>query len=288
MTRLIHITDLHFWQLVRNPLLLCNKRILGNLNLLLRRRRYVRQERAAAFLDLLPTLDADALLIGGDLTTTATEAEYKMAAAFVDALARCGPPIYMVPGNHDMYTFEARRRRRFEQHFSNQCTALDSPRLTCLPDGAPLLILPTAVPNIITSRGKITHAQLATARRILEQEAPDGPLTVLAHYPLLANPTAYNAGIMRRLGNADALRQLLGDTGRPILYLAGHVHTYSRTRDPRHPNIEQVTSAALFYDKQRHPGGFTEIIRTDQTYTVHPWRYENGWKRLAGADASVL
>ncbi|HDP35290.1 MAG TPA: metallophosphoesterase, partial [Candidatus Hydrogenedentes bacterium] len=256
MTRIIHITDLHFWQLVKNPLLLFNKRILGNLNLLARRRRHVRQERAASFVELFNTLGAHALLIGGDLTTTATNAEYEMAVEFVNALARSGAPVYMTAGNHDMYTFESRRRRRFEKHFGDRLDDADKPRLSYLPGGAPLLILPTAAPNMLTSRGHITTAQMLEARRLIE-EAPEGRLVVLAHYPVLPNPTAFHYGVTRPLFSSRRVRRILGDANRPILYLAGHVHVFSRTVDPRFPNLEQITTSALFYQKRHFPGGFT-------------------------------
>lgn len=277
MTRIIHITDLHFWQIVRNPLLLCNKRILGNLNLILRRQKYVRQERAQSFIDLFPSLNADALLIGGDLTTTATAAEYKMAATFVDALAQQGVPVYMTAGNHDLYTFESKRRQRFKKYFGERLKTPDAPYLTFLPDNIPLLTLPTARPNLLSSRGYISASQLHEARTLLAQ-TPKGPLIVLAHYPVLPHP-AHHANIMRRLGNAEPLRRLLGDADRPVLYLAGHVHVFSHTRDPRFPNLEQVTSSALFYDKQHCPGGFTEIVLENAATTVHPWHYNNGWER---------
>lgn len=277
MMRIIHITDLHFWQIVRNPLLLCNKRILGNLNLLLRRQKYVRQERAQSFLDLFPSLKADALLIGGDLTTTATVAEYEMATTFVNTLAQSGVPVYMTAGNHDYYTFESKRKRRFEKYFGDRLKSPGAPQLSFLPDNRPLLILPTARPNLLSSRGHITTTQLLEAQQLLA-EAPEGPLMVLAHYPVLPHPY-HHSNYMRRLGNAELLRRLLGDTARPVLYLAGHVHVFSHSHDPRFPNLEQVTTSALFYDKQHCLGGFTEIVLENDTTTFHPWRYENGWQQ---------
>ncbi|MCK5862779.1 MAG: metallophosphoesterase [Candidatus Hydrogenedentes bacterium] len=277
MTRIIHITDLHFWHIVRNPLLLCNKRILGNLNLLLRRQHYVHQERAQSFIDLFPSLEADALLIGGDLTTTATEAEYRQAAVFVNTLAQFGIPVYMTAGNHDLYTFESKRQQRFEKHFGNRLEKAGIPSLKFLPGGTPLLIVPTARPNLLSSRGHISNTQLQDTQTLLEQ-APEGPLVVLAHYPVLSTPS-HHSNYMRQLGNGALLHRLLGDTSRPILYLAGHVHVFSHTRDPQFPNLEQITSSALFYEKQHHPGGFTEIVYTDGEVAVHPWQYNNGWKR---------
>ena len=276
MTRIIHITDLHFWRIVYNPLLLINKRFLGNLNLILHRQRYVRQERAQSFIDLFPKLNADALLIGGDMTTTATEVEYQMATAFVAALGQLGIPIYIVPGNHDFYTFESLRHKRFCKHFGERLEHPWKPRLTFLPGGAPLLILPTARPNILSSRGHITPKQIHKAKELIEQ-TPAGRIVVLAHYPVLPNPV-HHTNIMRRMDNATALRQMLGDTDRTFLYLAGHVHVFSRDCNPRFPKLEQVTSSALFYDKPPHKGGFTEITFNNTTTDIRPWHYENGWE----------
>ena len=278
MTRIIHITDLHFWQIVHNPLQLCNKRFLGNLNLLLRRQHYVRQERAQAFIDLFPSLQADALLIGGDLTTTATAAEYQMAATFVNTLGQSGVPVYLTPGNHDVYTFESKRKRRFNEYFGERLARPHKSMLTFLPDGTPLLMLPTTRPNILSSRGHITSSQIVEAQNLLA-EAPEGRVVVLAHYPVLPNP-AHHSNVMRRLGNAAPLRRMLGDTGRSILYLAGHVHVFTQNCDPWFPKLEQITSCALFYDKPHCPGGFTEIVLHDTGDTVHPWRYNNGWERI--------
>ncbi len=284
MTRIIHITDLHFWRLVWNPALLCNKRLLGNLNLALRRRHYVRQERAESFLALYRSLDADAVLIGGDMTTTGTNAEYKLAAAFVNELAQVGPPVFMVAGNHDLYTFEAQRKHRFESYFGDRLQEPEKPQLTYMPGDIPLLLVPTAKPNLLSSRGAITGAQLVATRRLLEERAPDR-LLVLAHYPILDNPAVYNNGVLRRLGNAEALRRVLGVSGCPTLYLAGHVHRFSHARDPRFQNLTQLTTRALFYEKDDCPGGFTEILFDKDACTVYPWRYCDGWERASEPSA---
>ncbi len=274
MTRLIHITDLHFWRIVLNPMLLMNKRFLGNMNLALRRRRYVRTELAERFLTTLWAIKADALLVGGDLTTTATEAEYELAAAFLDRIAEMGVPIYLTPGNHDLYTFESLRRKRFESYLGKHLAEPHAPALLPLPNGAPLLRLPTARPNLISSRGHIRLNQIEKVRELLGTTDVN-PLIVLAHYPLLAHTDAYRLGAARRLGNAAFLRALLGASGRSILYLAGHVHAFSRVRDPLYPNIEHATTGALFYTRAHAPGGFTEIQADDGAFALRSWILAN-------------
>jgi DNA repair exonuclease SbcCD nuclease subunit len=276
--RFIHITDLHFWSIVLNPLQLMNKRFLGNLNLIVRRRRYIHTERAASFLELLETVKPDAVLVGGDLTTTATENEYQQAYGFLSQISAKGCPIYLLPGNHDFYTFESCRNHRFEKYFHGDLSAPCEPVLSVLPGDVPLVRIPTSRPNLISSRGSITKEQIALSR-IKFSEARPRPTLVLAHYPVLHHTDAYTSDFTRRLANASALREMLGNLDRPILYLAGHVHVFTHTIDPAFPNITHVTSNALFYGKRSRPGGFTEILLDEGVIKVFPWIYREGWTR---------
>ena len=114
---LVHITDLHFWQVVLNPLKLMNKRLLGNANVFLRRRREFQTHLAEEFAGKLAATGATAVFAGGDFTSTATSREFAMAAEFVRTLEAHGMKVFVVPGNHDVYTFEAVRRKRFERYF---------------------------------------------------------------------------------------------------------------------------------------------------------------------------
>ena len=45
----LHITDLHFWEVVWNPLHLLNKRFLGNINVFMKRRHHFKVDRAGEF-----------------------------------------------------------------------------------------------------------------------------------------------------------------------------------------------------------------------------------------------
>ncbi len=278
MVRILHISDLHFWSIVYNPCYLFNKRILGNLNLILRRRHYIRTDRADSFVELLRGLAPDMLLIGGDLTSTAMCFEYEMAATFLDRLASICPALHVIPGNHDYYTFESRRRKRFETFIGRYGTITLPPTPFQRIQGISLISIPTVRPNLLSSRGHISRAEVASVSDVL-REIPQGPVIALAHYPYLHRTHAYQTGVTRRLGGATALRQTLGQSGHPILYLSGHVHVFSHTRDPLYPNLTQVTSGALFYDRQESPGGFTEIWADNDTLRVFPWTYHNHWVR---------
>lgn len=276
--RLLHITDLHFWNIVYNPVYLCNKRVLGNLNLILRRRKYIHTERSHSFLQLLRTLNPDVLLVGGDLTTTAMPDEFRQAAAFLGKAAELCPAVYLLPGNHDVYTFEAQRHRRFESYFGNYLPVTEDPEASQIPGGLTLVRIPTVRPNLLSSRGGITREQLSRTQELLS-EAGQGPTVVLAHYPVLDQTPGYRLGFGRRLACAETLREVLGHAPGPIKYLAGHVHAFSHVVDPLYPNITHITSGALFYGRKGREGGFTELEADGGEVRVFPWTYRDGWVR---------
>jgi DNA repair exonuclease SbcCD nuclease subunit len=272
------MSDLHFWQVVRNPLKLLNKRALGNLNLLLRRRHQIKTERATGLLDLLKGLEIDAFLVGGDLTTTATEEEFRQAADFLGQLTELAP-VYLVPGNHDVYTFESRRKERLEKYCFYWLPVEEGCSVDRLPGDVALLRISTARPNWISSRGHVPPEALALLPDLLQEEKGK-VMIALAHYPVIPETEAYVMGLNRGLGNGGALRRTLGEGGRSLLYLAGHVHVYSHLQDPLYPSLEQITTPALFYDKSDKPGGFTEIVVEGSELEIRPWVFDQGWQRV--------
>lgn len=277
--RIIHITDLHFWTIVLNPFRLLNKRVLGNLNLIFRRAKHIRTERASSFIALMHELRPDALLIGGDLTCTALPSEFIQASNFVRALSSIGFPIILVPGNHDVYTFESVRKETFYSFFGDICPNSSQPHKTLLNETIPVVTVPTVRPNLLTSRGYVSREQIRLTKRMLGDIEAE-TILVMAHYPLFDYPEAYRCGFTRRLLGADALRSALGTLNKRILYLAGHVHVFSRANDPNYPLVEQVTSNALFYDKPAQPGGFTEIRLENGKTEIIPWQFGGTWERM--------
>lgn len=109
-----HISDIHWLDTTgAKPLDFFNKRISGGINLLAGRAKTHRKETACAALQNLRDLGCDHLVITGDLTNLALPGEFSGVKAmlnryFTDA------QMTIVPGNHDFYTRESARARRFE------------------------------------------------------------------------------------------------------------------------------------------------------------------------------
>lgn len=274
--RVLFFTDLHFWEVVWNPLLLLNKRLLGNANVFFRRRHHFPMANAQPFaIEALKT-GARTILIGGDLTSTATEAEFRMACAFLQFLEDQGARILLVQGNHDVYTFEAVRRRRFERHLARWAPPEGYPCRRDLDGGTPVILTPTVCPNLVSSRGRISAEEVQVVQDLIAA-TPAGPVLVLGHYPLLRLTEAYELTENRSLRGDEQLRRVLGESGRQVLYVSGHVHRYSSTPDPEHPGLRHVTGPALFnhWPAAGREGGFLEIDCDGQGFGVrHHWKAE--------------
>lgn len=256
---LIHIADLHFWHVTANPAHLLNKRALGNLNVFLRRRHKFNMARAHVHIDFLGRVQSRQLLLTGDFASTSLDREFERARAFVDALCSRGYDIHLMPGNHDVYTFESQRKKRFEQHFSTFHPPEGYPCRRDLAGGTPLILVPTVCPNLLSSKGRITPEEVA---RTAELVRGAGPVSIVAgHYPLLDDTPGYHTTRERRLRNAEALREALGACRHRILYVAGHVHRFSYVRDAMFPNLEYLTTGTFFgYNKREGLlGEFAEI-----------------------------
>jgi len=262
--RVLHITDLHFWRITWSPRRLANKRLLGMLNLRLRRLRRFDQSGREQMAETLAGAGVPTLIAGGDFTTTSLDEEFQEALVFLKGLEQRGMKVYAIPGNHDAYTFEAFRRRGFEQSLGAFMPGERLPARVVLPGGTPVVFAPGARPNFLSSRGNIPLGDIAQTARLVA-EAPPGPVLVVGHYPMLFRTTAYAQPYLHRLGHAMALRAALGKTGRKILYLAGHVHRFSETRDDQYPNLTHVTTNALFY---RGRGGYTVVECTETGFRV--------------------
>jgi 3',5'-cyclic AMP phosphodiesterase CpdA len=275
---LIHIGDLHFWRVVLNPLRLLNKRALGNLNVMLRRRQEFDMDRAEPCADAVAATGIKHALLTGDFTSTSIDEEFEMARTFVDGLAQRGLGISLMPGNHDVYTFEAQRARRFERHFEPYLPPEGYPARVMLPGGTHLILVPGAQPNLLTAKGYVGDDVIAQVAALLA-DAPE-PVLVAAHYPVLSHTYGYTLTPERQMGNAQALRSALGASGKRILYLCGHVHRFSYVTDPEYPNLAHVSTAAFFrHHKSRGiQGDFTEVHVLADGFHVRRHVHRQAWE----------
>lgn len=111
--RFLHCSDIHLLSLRGvSAHRFINKRLTGGVNLMLKRGKHhdgALFERIGA---RARELRVDRLVITGDLSNLALEAEFEHIATKLDEV---GVPVTVVPGNHDAYTRGSVRSRRFER-----------------------------------------------------------------------------------------------------------------------------------------------------------------------------
>lgn len=235
--RVVHLTDLHFNAPLRTSQLL-GKRALGAANLVLRgRSRQFGGASRDALVDDVLGQRPDLVVLTGDLTALATEAEFSAARdALTPLLAAL--PVAMVAGNHDRYTRGSARARRMESHFGpwmeggrwdaqarNWTVATDDPapglaRFSV--DRIDLWMLDTARPSAV-SRGRVAAGHVERLGRELAG-SPEERLRILGlHYPLLGPDGRPYRHPTHGLVGVESLIDLLRE--HPVdLVLHGHVH----------------------------------------------------------------
>lgn len=284
---ILHVADLHFWKFVRNPFRLLSKRVLGNANVYLRRRHEFPMAQAEALIEGLEATGERQALLTGDFSSTALDEEFVLARAFVDTLATRGFSVHLLPGNHDVYTYESHRLKRFERHFAPYIPEAGYPAASQFPGGTPLVLVPTVGPNFLSSKGWISVEEIRKTAELLQDIK--APTIVAGHYPVLNETPGYRLTTNRLLRNADGLRRVLGESGVPILYVAGHVHRFSHVQDSVYPNLTHLCTGAFFRDNTRESirGEFSRIRISESGFEVHRYVLREAWESLATAPEAI-
>lgn len=224
--RIAHATDIHWYSPPSLADLGSFKRLLGTANLILRgRRKEFDRTVQRALVDHLVGLAPDLVLLTGDFSATALDAEFQLAREDLQPLLDRFPT-FVIPGNHDVYTGAAQRDRTFEAVFSPWMGEPGPVRRLDVGDVTVLGLDPNRATWIVAS-GEIPEAQLVGLERALAQPELAARRVVLAlHYPILdrRGEKLYDND-HHGLVNADRLVEILRAAPvTPALIVHGHVH----------------------------------------------------------------
>jgi 3',5'-cyclic AMP phosphodiesterase CpdA len=191
MMKLLHISDLHFG------------------------RHYV-AEVAEALLRIAHELQPDAVIVSGDLTQRAREAEFADARQFLDRLP--GAAQVVVPGNHDVPLY--RVWERLTAPFALYDRYLGARNTVWRDSRAVVVGLDSTAPHRAVKNGRISRTQLDFCEQALHGLAPDTYRVVVFHHHLVPPPTFVPA---RPMPKARRLLERLTAL-RVDLVLSGHLH----------------------------------------------------------------
>lgn len=275
MIRIAHISDLHFSKFSFSPTQFFSKRFMGNANLLFNRGKAYLNERPFSLIPEFKEQEITHVIISGDLTTTSSRKEYKIAKQFVEALKQEGFKVFLIPGNHDHYTKRADRTKRFYSYFPSsnkdgyflEKHGVENFYLT---DNWHLVLLDTTcATSLVSSNGFFSDAALENLKNLLSQIDPKENILLVNHFPFFQNDLPH-----RRLIHGEKLRDLISSCPNIQIYLHGHTHR--KTIADLRPN-----SLPLILDSGStgHKAGSWNLMELDANslkVTVHQW--EDLWK----------
>ena len=188
MARILHLSDLHFG-----------------------RERFALVPR---LIETVTQLAPDAVVVSGDLTQHATEAQFSQARAFLDALPA---PVLSVPGNRDLSPWNMYRRllRPFER-WTRLIHETTEPMLDI--KGARIVGI-NSVDPLALHRGYISEAALDRACAQLSAAPKEALRIIVMHHPFYRPDESGKSTMRAALVAAQALAEAGGD-----LILCGHLH----------------------------------------------------------------
>ena len=196
MTRLVHLSDLHFG--AHDPRLV----------------EAVERKISKAKPDLV--------VVSGDFTQRARTEQFQEACRFLDRLRDAGHEVLAVPGNHDVPLYDVLRRflsplTRYMRYIDDTLCPLQEIR------GATVLGINTAR-SLTFKDGRISEEQIQFIRQTFERTDPEATRIVVTHHPLFA--LQVGDSIAPAVGRSELALDAIGDAGVDLL-LAGHNHQAS-------------------------------------------------------------
>lgn len=273
---LAHLSDPHLSSLsgVR-PASLLNKRILGYLSWLRRRRHIHSPQILGALLRDLAEVAPDHVAVTGDLTHLGLPDEFQQVARWLRQVGSA-ERVMIVPGNHDTYVATP-----WQESFSAWAPYLagdegsvagEYPSLR-VRGGVALIGLSTARPSVpFLAVGSLGNGQLSRLEDVLEQTGRRGLLRiVLLHHPPLPGSISWR----KRLTDAGRFGEVIARQGAELI-IHGHAHVamegglVSGTRTIPVFGVPSASDSGSdpqrsaryhLYRFQRHATGWTLLLR---------------------------
>jgi 3',5'-cyclic AMP phosphodiesterase CpdA len=276
MTRLVHLSDLHFGA--------HDERLVEAVG------RQVDQ------------LKPDLVVISGDFTQRARTEQFREACAFLERLRDGGHEVLGVPGNHDVPLYDV--LRRFLSPLARYRRFIDD--TLC-----PFVELPgVAVLGVNTARsltfkdGRINKDQVEFIRQTFSRTPSEAVRILVTHHPLFA--MRIGEQVERAIGRQELALDVVEESGVDMV-LAGHAHHASSldagdvvTRAGGVLVVQAGTATSTRVREQEQSFNTIDIDNPLVTVTVHGWsgddfgakdaqRYqwvEGRWKLRTTAEAA--
>ncbi|MEO6226082.1 MAG: metallophosphoesterase [Sphingomicrobium sp.] len=276
MTRLVHLSDLHFG---------------------------AHDERLVEAVERhCDALKPDLVVISGDFTQRAKTDEFAEACRFLGRLRDSGHEVLAVPGNHDVPLYDALRRflsplaryRRFIDE--SLCPFIELP-------GVAVLGINTAR-SLTFKEGRINDEQVEFIRDTFGRTPSDSMRVLVTHHPMFAMKVGDD--VQRAIGRQELALDAIEQAGVDML-LAGHMHHASTqtagdlvTRAGGALVIQAGTATSTRVRDEEQSFNTIDLDANRATVTVNAWQgddfratdsqqyetHDGGWRILKAEPAT--
>lgn len=257
MTRLVHLTDLHFG---------CE-----------------REELVAPLGDAVRASRAEFLVVTGDLTHRGRPEQFRRAMAFLTAT---GLPYVAMPGNHDvpLYNLFLRLQAPFRNWRRGVSAATGGTRDT----GSVRVHAVNTADPYRWRRGRLREDELKRVMGALGPATQKGWVNVLACHHPMEEPPGYQRGETK---GAFAALPLLAERGLHVV-LSGHLHHWEiglgvSVKTPR-PVLLVQTGTALCARPGESEHGYSVLDIEANRVAVTPWMVNEATASFAPRTARVF
>lgn len=278
MSRILHISDLHFWHIPRNPLTWVSKRATTYLSLLSHPHRRFKKARMKQLLKIIDSLNLSHVIISGDLTVSGTDDELELFDGFFKELKARVAFVSLVPGNHDVY-IERDRSRGFYRHAERWMPkeVVDElfekrQAIQVLGDVEIILLDLTRPRPVFRAEGIFSDTQEQLLQQALQANPKADFRIVVGHYPM--HPTKSTT---QQLVGYEKLENSLRGNKSVQAYLHGHTHQ-QHVIDERFFGLPvSVDSGSLSAPLQ---AGFSLLELGESSNRLQMYRFDSlhGWE----------
>ena len=247
MTRIVHLSDLHFG---------------------------AHDERLVEAVEWqVDKLKPELVVISGDFTQRARTEQFRQACEFLEGLRERGHEVLGVPGNHDVPLYDVLRRflsplaryRRFIDE--TLCPFVELP-------GAAVLGINTAR-SLTFKDGRINKDQVEFIRETFARTPSEKMRIIVTHHPLFA--LEVSGEVERAIGRQELALDAVEESGVDMV-LAGHAHHASSqdagdlvTRAGGVLVVQAGTATSTRVREQQQSFNTIDIAEQSAAITVHAW-----------------
>jgi 3',5'-cyclic AMP phosphodiesterase CpdA len=292
--RIAHLSDLHLYPEGALGLAdLVGRRIFGAANLVLRRSGLHSVDAVRAAVGTVLDAGIDHVIVTGDLTNLALEAEFALAATVLGPLGNDPARLSVIPGNHDAYTAGAIRERRFERWFGHLLWQDDDPdrgiypAVKDLPGVRLILANSTMLPPPMCAFGRLGRDQLDRIERAARESADRGDFTILALHHNMHHQRRVREATGRLLDRDD----LIGSLGRLGIDLVIHGHDHHPHEmtlvagGPRGTRVVSCGSTSMHAPLRGRLGRFHVYEVREGHLEIERWQHNPARSRFEKAEA---